>query len=138
MGGLALSQRDGGDRLGDGGRPVRAGCPEPRKSLGLAAGLGRGRLRAGNLRAGTGANQAAAEAWARVVPGSAFSHRAILARLRLFHDTGRLADAEQLIIDAAEDPRNDRTDLLVLLVPIYSQIGRSETPSDSSRPGGNT
>ena len=73
-----------------------------------------------------GRYQAAAEAWARVAPGSAFSQRAILARLRLFHDTGRLAAAEQLIIDAAEDPRNDRTDLLVLLVPIYSQIGRSD------------
>jgi enediyne biosynthesis protein E4 len=73
-----------------------------------------------------GRNQAAEQAWARVAPGSAFSHRAILACLRLFHDTGRLAAAEKLVIDAAEDPRNDRTDLLVLLVPIYSQVGRSD------------
>ena len=44
-----------------------------------------------------GRNQEAEEAWARVVPGSAFWERAIMARLRLFHDGGRLADAEQLI-----------------------------------------
>ncbi len=69
---------------------------------------------------------AAELAWARVAPGSAFTHLAILARLRLCHDTGRLADAEKLVIDAAQDPRNDRTDLLVLLVPIFSQTGRSD------------
>jgi enediyne biosynthesis protein E4 len=73
-----------------------------------------------------GRNQAADQAWARVAPGSSFFQRAVLARLRLFHDTGRLAAAEKLINDAAEDPRNDRTELLVLLVPIYSQIGRSD------------
>jgi enediyne biosynthesis protein E4 len=70
--------------------------------------------------------QAADKAWARVAAGSAFSQRAIMARLRLFHDTGRLAAAEKFLIDAAEDPRNDRTYLLVLLVPIYSEIGRSD------------
>ena len=72
-----------------------------------------------------GRTREADQAWARVSPGSAFTQRAILARLRLFHDTGRLAAAEQVVIDAANDPRNDGTDLLVLLVPIYSQIGRS-------------
>ena len=72
-----------------------------------------------------GRNLAADAAWTRVSAGSAFTQRAILARLRLYHDTGRLAAAEQVVIDAANDPRNDRTDLLVLLVPIYSQIGRS-------------
>ena len=73
-----------------------------------------------------GRNQAADDAWARVAPGCAFTQRAILARLRLYHDTGRLAAAEKMIIDAANDPRNDGTDLLVLLVPIYSRIGRSD------------
>ena len=73
-----------------------------------------------------GRRQAAEAAWARVAPGSAFTRRAIMARLRLLHDSGRLAFVEQLVIDAANDPRNDRTDLLVLLVPIYSQIGRSD------------
>ena len=59
-------------------------------------------------------------------PGSDFTQRAILARLQLLHGAGRLSDAEKLVIDAANDPRNDRTDLLVLLVPIYSEIGRSD------------
>jgi tetratricopeptide (TPR) repeat protein len=72
-----------------------------------------------------GRNLEADQAWARVAPGSRFLHRAVLARLQLFHDTGRLAMAERLIVDAARDPRNDRTALMVLLVPVYSEIGRS-------------
>jgi thioredoxin-like negative regulator of GroEL len=68
--------------------------------------------------------QEAADAWARVTPGSAFTHRAILARMRLFYDRGRCADAERLVNDAADDPRNDRSDLRTLLVPIYNQLGR--------------
>jgi thioredoxin-like negative regulator of GroEL len=55
-----------------------------------------------------------------------FAQRATLARLRLFHDSGRLAHAERIILDAAADPRNDRTDILYLLVPVYSEIGRSD------------
>jgi enediyne biosynthesis protein E4 len=75
-----------------------------------------------------GRHQAAADVLARVTPGSAFSQRAIFERMRLFHESGRFAVAEQIIIDSAEDPRNERTDLRVLLVPIYSQLGRlSET-----------
>jgi tetratricopeptide (TPR) repeat protein len=73
-----------------------------------------------------GRNPAAAAAWARVTPGSAFAHRAILGRMRLFHDRGRFAAAEQLIHDAAEDPRHDRSDVRVLLVPMYSRLGRLE------------
>jgi tetratricopeptide (TPR) repeat protein len=73
---------------------------------------------------GRGRYHEAASAWARVSPGSAFAHRAVLARMRLFYDSGRCADAEQLVIAAAQDPRNDRSDLRVLLVPVYSQLGR--------------
>jgi enediyne biosynthesis protein E4 len=71
-----------------------------------------------------GQNQAAGEAWARVVPGSEFWDRAILARLRLFHESGRLAAAEQLISEVAEDPRNERTAVLLMLVPLASEEGR--------------
>ncbi len=78
----------------------------------------------GSCEQARGRNQAAGEAWARVVPGAAFWDRAIMSRLRLFHESGRLADAEQLIRDAAEDPRNERSALLVLLVPLYNQEGR--------------
>ena len=67
---------------------------------------------------------AASEAWERVAPGSAFSERAIRGRMRLLHQSGRLAEAERLILDAAEDRRNDRTALLVLLVPLFTEVGR--------------
>jgi len=77
-----------------------------------------------------GRSQAAANVLARVTPGSEFSQRAIFNRMRLFHESGRFAVAEQIILDAAADPRNERTDLRVLLVPIYSQLGRLD---DSKR-----
>jgi thioredoxin-like negative regulator of GroEL len=63
-------------------------------------------------------------AWARVVPGSAFSEKAIRGRVRLFHESGELAGAERLVQDAAGDRRDDRTALLVLLVPTFIQQGR--------------
>jgi thioredoxin-like negative regulator of GroEL len=78
----------------------------------------------GSCELGRGRNQAADEAWTRVVPGSAYSDRAILARMSLCQDSGRLADAEQLIRDVAEDPRNEPTALLISLLPIYNQEGR--------------
>lgn len=71
-----------------------------------------------------GHDQAAALAWARVVPGSAFSYQAIQAQMRLAEDRGRFADAERLVNQAADDPRNDGTALRVMLVPLYSQLGR--------------
>jgi tetratricopeptide (TPR) repeat protein len=69
---------------------------------------------------------AADAAWARVVPGSAFSERAIRGRLRLFHRAGQYAAAERLINHAAADRRNDRTALRVLLVPMFSELGLIE------------
>ncbi len=66
----------------------------------------------------------AAQAWARVTPGSALAHQAMLARMRLEHDRGRFAAAERLIIEAANDRRADGPHLRFLLVPIYSQLGR--------------
>jgi hypothetical protein len=73
-----------------------------------------------------GRNQGADDAWARVTPGSAFSARAISARMSLCVDGGRLAAAEQLIIKAARDPRNDSTALRILLLPIFAQQGRHD------------
>ncbi len=73
-----------------------------------------------------GRSQAAADVLARVTPGSEFSQRAIFDRMRLFHESGHFAIAEQIIVSAAEDPRNEKTGLRVLLVPIYSQLGRLE------------
>ncbi len=71
-----------------------------------------------------GRNQAALEAWARVTPGSSFSSRAIEARLTLEVERGRFAAAEQLVSDAAGDPRNDRTGLRILLLPTFTIEGR--------------
>jgi enediyne biosynthesis protein E4 len=71
-----------------------------------------------------GRNEAAAKALARVEPGSVFSHQAILGRMRLAHDQGQLAVAEQIVNEAAADPRNDGAHTRFLLVPIYSQLGR--------------
>jgi enediyne biosynthesis protein E4 len=72
-----------------------------------------------------GRHQAANAAWTRIVPGYAFSQRAIEGRVRLLHESGQLAAAEQLVSDAGLDPRNDRTGLRVLLVPIYREQGRT-------------
>ena len=68
--------------------------------------------------------QEAIEAWQHVTPGSEFSLQAIRARLRLTEDRGQLADAERMIGEAANDPRNDATELRAMLVPMYSQLGR--------------
>ena len=71
-----------------------------------------------------GRNQAAADAWARVEPGSAHSERALLARMQLFYNSGQLSAAEQFVDDASLDPRNEKTGVRILLVPIYRQLGR--------------
>ena len=71
-----------------------------------------------------GRNKAAGDAWARVVPGSEFSARAIEGQMHVLLEAGQLAAAERLVNDDAQDPRNDRTALLVLLVPVFSKQGR--------------
>jgi tetratricopeptide (TPR) repeat protein len=44
--------------------------------------------------------------------------------MRLLVDSGQLAAAERLVKAAAEEPRDDRTALLVMLVPTFGQQGR--------------
>jgi hypothetical protein len=78
----------------------------------------------GSCELARGRDQAAEEAWARIVLGSKFSERALRGRMRLLQDSGRLADAERLIQAAARDRRSDRTALLVMLVPMFSALGR--------------
>jgi tetratricopeptide (TPR) repeat protein len=80
----------------------------------------------GSCELARGRNPAAMAAWERVVPGSAFSERAIRGRMHLLQQAGQLAAAEQLIIDASKDRRNDRTALLVELVPLLRVQGRIE------------
>lgn len=78
----------------------------------------------GSCELARGRKQEAGKAWARVVPGSAFTERAIEGRMHLLVESGQLAAAERLVFDAAFDPGNDRTALLVLLVPIFRELGR--------------
>jgi predicted Zn-dependent protease len=73
-----------------------------------------------------GRAEAADAAWARVPPGSPLAPRAILGRMQLRADRGRLAEAEQVIREALDDPRIDGTRLAIALGPIYCQQGRLE------------
>jgi enediyne biosynthesis protein E4 len=69
---------------------------------------------------------AADAAWARVPPASRFAPRAILGRMQIRMECGRLAEAEQIVQDALDDPRIDASQLPILLGPIYCQQGRLE------------
>jgi hypothetical protein len=71
-----------------------------------------------------GRTQAADQAWARVAPGSSFFSRAISDRLTLMLESGRFADGEKLIDEAANDPRVNPTALRILLAPAFIQQGR--------------
>ena len=66
------------------------------------------------------------KAWARVVPGTEFSERAILGRMQLLQEVGRLGEAEQLLREAARDQRNNRT----------GAHGRARSDHDRSGPAG--
>src|SRR5262245_7086483 len=78
----------------------------------------------GSCQLARGRIEAARDAWARVAPGSAFFERAIRGRMRLLNESGRLAEAERLVYAAAADRRNDKSAMLVLLVPVFSGLGR--------------
>lgn len=66
----------------------------------------------------------AAEAWAGVSPTSPYAPKAMAGRLETLFERGRLADAEQLVREALDDPRVDGSGLSILLGPIYCQQGR--------------
>jgi enediyne biosynthesis protein E4 len=78
----------------------------------------------GTCQKARGRDPAAAEAWARVPPGSPFAARAIQARMDLEVEAGRLADAERLVKQAMDDPRFDASSLSLYLGPIYWLEGR--------------
>ncbi len=73
-----------------------------------------------------GRPDAAAAAWARVRPGSAFLAPAVLGRAELLAKRGRQADAEQLVLQALALPGIDGSSLRWFLVPFYWQEGRVE------------
>ncbi len=45
--------------------------------------------------------------------------------MHLLQEAGQLAAAEQLVCSAAADPRHERTGLMLLLVPMYAELGRA-------------
>ena len=74
--------------------------------------------------------EASEKTWASVEPGTEFSERAILGRMRLWQENGRLAMAERLVSEAARDERNNRTSLMVGLVPILIDLGRQDEATE--------
>ena len=74
--------------------------------------------------------EATEKAWATIVPGTEFSERAILGRMRLLQEDGRLAKAERLVSEAASDQRNNRASLMVGLVPIMIDLGRQDEATE--------
>lgn len=73
-----------------------------------------------------GNHKAAAEAWARVSPTSRFAIAAILSRMEMDVEQGRLADAERLIRRAMADPRIDPFELVMEFAPVYVKEGRDQ------------
>jgi enediyne biosynthesis protein E4 len=69
-------------------------------------------------------------AWASIEPGTEFSERAIRGRMLLLQNEGKIAEAERLVSAAANDRRNDRTSLMVLLVPIMIDLGRQDEATE--------
>jgi predicted Zn-dependent protease len=71
-------------------------------------------------------HQAAAAAWARVLLRSPFAAQAMVGRVQVALELGRLADAEQMITDALNDPRIDGPGLRLLLGAVFLPQGRLE------------
>ena len=74
--------------------------------------------------------EATEKAWASIEPGTEFSERAILGRMLLLQNEGKIAEAERLVSEAANDRRNNRTSLMVLLVPIMIDLGRQDEATE--------
>ena len=78
----------------------------------------------GSCEKARGRTEAAAEAWAKVPPDSAFAFRALESRTGMELEQGRLTEAEQLVIRTCEDSRLIDPDPAVLLGAVYCQQGR--------------
>ena len=136
--GRALSSRDRGDQIGDGGGPLHDRREQPGQAPGLEARIGRGRLSSGRVRTGT-----------RAKPGgrrSLGSGRAGLCVLgtgtpgphAIILNSGQLAAAEQFIDDAAAIPEMRERPCASCSCRSIDSSAASMTPNGSSRPGGNT
>jgi tetratricopeptide (TPR) repeat protein len=104
----------------------RHGTAARKLSALLARGLGSDEVQffLGTCEMARGRPAAAEAAWARVSPGSRFAAQAILGMMQVQVEEGRLAQAEQIIKNALDDPRVDRASLPILLGLVYGQQGR--------------
>jgi enediyne biosynthesis protein E4 len=68
-------------------------------------------------------NEAAA-AWSQVSPSSRFAIAALLGRMEVEVERGRLADAERLIRQGLADPRIAAYELVLEFAPVYGKEGR--------------
>jgi thioredoxin-like negative regulator of GroEL len=80
----------------------------------------------GNCEKARGRAQAAVEAWAKVPPSSTFAFRAIEQRVAAEVEDGRLTEAEQFIAGVHASRQFSRSDLDMLLGPIYCRVGRND------------
>jgi enediyne biosynthesis protein E4 len=71
-----------------------------------------------------GHRDAAAEAWGRIPPSSRFAVAALLGRIEMDVERGRLDDAERLAHQALADPRIDATEAVLRFAPVYRLEGR--------------
>jgi enediyne biosynthesis protein E4 len=92
--------------------------------LGRNAGSDQGNYLLGTCEKARGRPDEAVKAWATVPPDSPFAPQAIRARVELEIERGRLADAEQIVIDAQKLPRIDGSGLGLFLGAIYGFQGR--------------
>jgi tetratricopeptide (TPR) repeat protein len=70
----------------------------------------------------------AARAWGKVPPDSSFAGKAIVGRVQILMELGRLAEAEDVVKRAMKDPRADRSSLSLSLGPVYlPQVRLEET-----------
>ena len=84
----------------------------------------------GSCEKARGRTKEAEAAWARVPPDSPFSGRAVMDRMDLLIEQGRLSDAERLILDRADKATSSEgSGLRMLLIPTLVQQGRGEEAS---------
>ncbi len=73
-----------------------------------------------------GRAQEADTVWALIQPDSPFSRRAILGRMDILIEQGRLADAEHLIEHSTDARGSEGSALWMLLIPTFVPEGRAE------------
>jgi enediyne biosynthesis protein E4 len=78
----------------------------------------------GTCESARGRTQAASEAWALIPPDSSFSPKAMVGLMELRIERGRFAEAEAFIEHARDNSVTGRSDVIILLGPLFCQQGR--------------